>query len=68
MACGSTRKKVREMTFSDYRKLGERIMPFKMVMRPTDGSGEYTEIEWKDVKFDVKLNKSFFSIQNLKSF
>lgn len=61
-------KKVREMTFSNHRKMGDRIMPFKMVMRPADGSGEYTQIEWKDVKFDVKLSKSFFSIQNLKSF
>ncbi len=61
-------KKVRVLEFSNHQKLGDRIMPFKMVMRPTDGSGEYTQIEWKDVTFDVKLDKSFFSIQNLKRF
>ena len=34
---------------------------------PLDGSGEYTEVSWKEIDFQVKLNKGFFTLQKLKS-
>ncbi len=60
-------KAVRILEFSDHRPSGDRVMPMKMVMKPLDGSGEYTEVVWTKIDFSVKLKKSFFSIQNLKS-
>jgi len=59
-------RKVRILEFSEYKDTGERIMPTRMVMKPLDGSGEYTEVKWNDIDFNVKLKKGFFSIQNLK--
>jgi hypothetical protein len=61
-------KPVREMVFSDHKTIGGRTMPMKMVMTPLDGSGEYTMVTWQQIDFTVNLPKSFFSIQNLKSF
>ena len=61
-------KPVRELTFSDYEKNGDRLMPMKMVMTPLDGSGEYTKVTWDNIDFNASIQKSFFSIQNLKSF
>jgi hypothetical protein len=43
-------------------------MPMKMVMKPLDGSGEYTMVKWDNIDFGARIQKSFFSIQNLKSF
>jgi hypothetical protein len=44
-----------------------RILPAKMVMRPLDGSGEYTEVLWTSIDFDVELDKGYFTLVNLKS-
>ncbi len=60
-------KKVRTMTFSEHQKVGDRMLPRKMVMKPLDGSGEYTRISWKKITFDVKLDQGFFSLQTLRS-
>jgi hypothetical protein len=60
-------RKVRVLEFSEHKDVGDRVMPMRMVMKPLDGSGEYTEVRWKHIDFSVKLKKSFFSIQNLKS-
>jgi outer membrane lipoprotein-sorting protein len=60
-------KAVRELSFSDYKDVGGRIIPTKMMMKPLDGSGEYTEVITKNIDFQVKLPKSFFSLQKLKS-
>ena len=47
---------------------GDRTMPMKMVMKPLDGSDEFTMVKWDKIDFTINLQKSFFSIQNLKSF
>lgn len=60
-------QKIRGLTFSDHKTIGDRVVPLKMVMKPLDGSGEYTEVNWKKLDFNVSLKKSFFSIQKLKS-
>jgi len=60
-------KKVRILEFSEHKEIQGIVMPFKMVMKPLDGSGEYTRVQWKKIDFGVKLNKGFFSIQKLRS-
>jgi hypothetical protein len=60
-------KKVRVMTFSDFRQLGGRTRPTKMTMKPLDKPGELTEVTFEKVDFGVKLSKGFFSLQKLRS-
>lgn len=61
-------KPVRELVFSEHTKNGDRVMPMKMMMKPLDNSGEYTMVKWDNIDFNANIQKSFFSIQNLKSF
>ncbi len=57
----------RVLEFTNHKEVNGRTMPTKMTMRPLDKSGEFTSIVWKEIDFDVKLNKSFFTLQRLKS-
>ncbi len=59
--------KVREMTFAKYKKFGKRTLPTLLTMRPLDRNGEYTRLTYEKLDFDVKLKKSFFTLQRLKS-
>jgi len=60
-------KKVRILESSNHTEIDGRMMPMKMVMRPLDGSGEYTEVLWKEIKFNINLSQSFFTLQKLRS-
>ncbi|MFH1602853.1 MAG: outer membrane lipoprotein-sorting protein [Pseudomonadota bacterium] len=60
-------KPVRVLEFSEHKKVGDRVVPFKMLMKPLDGSGEYTEIKIESIDFGVSLGEDFFSLQKLKS-
>lgn len=59
--------KVRQMTFADYRAVGGKVIPTRMKMVPIDEPGEYTEIVWKKIAFDVGIDKTFFTLQRLKA-
>ncbi len=59
--------KVRQLSFSYIKEIGGKTLPTKMVMKPLDGSGEYTQVSWDKLDFGVKLKKRFFSLQRLKS-
>ncbi len=59
-------EKVREMVLSEHKKIGDRTLPLKMKMVPTDKPKEFTEVIYKDLKFGVKLDKGFFSINQLR--
>jgi len=60
-------KAVRLLEFSDHREVDGRMLPMKMTVKPLDGSGEFTRVTWKELDFDVKLDKGFFSLQKLRS-
>lgn len=59
--------KVRAMEYGDFKELGGRTLPTRITMRPLDGSGEYTQITYDLMEFGVKLDASFFSLQQLKA-
>jgi Outer membrane lipoprotein-sorting protein len=61
------KKPVRALELSDFKTIGGRTLPTQMMMRPLDGSGEYTRVTWKELTFDVKLDAGFFSVRNLTS-
>jgi outer membrane lipoprotein-sorting protein len=58
---------VRTMTFSDYERMGGRLVPSKMVVVPTDKPDESTALIYKHLEFDIPISKSFFSLRNLRS-
>jgi len=51
---------------SEIKSLGGRIFPTKWEMIPNDKPGNKTIIDYLDIKFNYKLNESFFSQQNMK--
>jgi hypothetical protein len=57
---------VRTMTFFDYRELGGRLVPAKMRVVPEDKPGEFTEVRYSDLEFDVELDEEFFSLRRLR--
>jgi outer membrane lipoprotein-sorting protein len=59
-------KLVRERTFSEYKTMGGRLIPTRLVMRPVDKPGEQTTIVFEDISFDVPISKETFSLPNLK--
>ncbi len=57
---------VRTMTFSDFRVLGGKTLPTRMVMEPTDGD-ERTVVTYLELDFDVGLDEDFFSLRTLRA-
>jgi outer membrane lipoprotein-sorting protein len=59
------RKLVRELTFSEYKQMGGRFIPARVVMKVIDKPDEPTAIEYKDVVFDAPISEETFSLPNL---
>ena len=58
---------MRTLTFGDYRRFGERLVPAVMRMVPEDEPGEFTEVIYEDLEFDVDLTPDFFSLRQLRT-
>jgi outer membrane lipoprotein-sorting protein len=56
----------RTMTFSDIRDVGGRSIPMRMILRPADKPEEFTEVVYEDIRFDVEIPASTFTVQGLK--
>jgi len=57
---------VRTMNFFDFRQLGGRLVPAAMRVVPEDKPGEYTEVRYSELVFDVDLDEGFFSLRRLR--
>lgn len=57
---------VRELTFSDYKNMGGRLVPTRLVMREANKPSEQTTVLYEDISFDVPISESTFSLPNLK--
>ena len=57
---------VKKYTASDVRELGGRKIPTHWVMQPIDRPDERTEFNYIDIKFNIDVDESFFSEQNMK--
>lgn len=51
---------------SDIKMMGNRKMPTRLEMIPADKPGQKTVLIFKNIEFDVKIDESFFSQQNMK--
>ncbi len=60
-------KVVRIMYYSDVKKIGKRLIPTRMEMIPLKKKGHKTSFKYIEIKFDIKLNKSIFSLRNLRN-
>jgi outer membrane lipoprotein-sorting protein len=58
--------KVRQIRFDDVRVIGGRTLPMRMTVRPTDDPEEMTLLHYRSIEFDLPIEKSFFSLGNLK--
>jgi outer membrane lipoprotein-sorting protein len=57
----------RTMRFSEYRRLGGRLVPARMDVVPSDKPAERTTVIYRELEFDIGLDDSFFSLQNLRA-
>ena len=56
----------RTLTFSDYARMGGRLVPARMEVAPADKPDESTVLRYHELAFDVGLEPSFFSLQRLQ--
>ena len=58
---------VRQIVFSDVKKVGDRILPLTMTVQPTDKPDEHTIMHYDSIAFDIGIQADYFSLQNLKA-
>lgn len=51
---------------SEIKMMGNRKMPTRLEMIPADKPGQKTVLIFKNIEFDIKIDESFFSQQNMK--
>ncbi len=56
----------RTATFFDYRTMGGRLVPARMRMTPAGKPGDYTEMHYLSLQFDVAIPAKTFSLNALK--
>jgi hypothetical protein len=56
----------RTMRYTEFTRLGGRTVPSVMEMVPEDKPGERTTVRYQELDFDIEIDRSFFSLQNLK--
>ena len=56
----------RTMIFEDIKEMGGRLIPAIMHMVPEDKPGEYTKLIYQEIKFDIELQDSLFSLMQLR--
>jgi hypothetical protein len=57
---------VRTMTMSDVRELGGRLLPARMRVEVTDQPGEFTELRYDKIRFDVDIPGEKFTERALR--
>lgn len=58
---------VRTLSFSDYRRMGGRLVPATMLVTPADKPEEFTRFSYNDIEFDIDVDEDFFSLRNLRA-
>jgi outer membrane lipoprotein-sorting protein len=57
---------IKSMIGSDVKKMGGRTIPAHWEMIPHDEPGQKTVMEYLDIKFNIDIDESFFSQQNMR--
>lgn len=53
-------------TLSDIKKVNDRIIPTKYTIVPAEEEDQWTSMEFVNINFNLNIEDSFFSIQNMK--
>ena len=56
----------RTIYFSEVKNMGGRLLPALLKVVPTDKPGEYTELVYESMRFDLDLPESLFSLLELR--
>jgi hypothetical protein len=56
----------RTATFSDYRMMGGRMVPSRMRMTPEGKPGDYTELHYLSLEFNLAIPARTFLLNALK--
>ena len=56
----------RTLDFKNIKLLGGRRMPSVLRMTPMDKPGEFTEVIYESLKFNIGIKDSFFSLNQLR--
>lgn len=56
----------RTLRFDEVKTLGGRVLPAHLLLTPTDTPGQWTEMRYLDVQFDVALPDDTFSLSRLE--
>ena len=56
----------RTIYFSEVKNMGGRLLPALLKVVPTDKPGEYTELVYEAMRFDLDLPESLFSLLELR--
>lgn len=54
------------LTYSDYRRMDDRVIPVRMRMQTVGKKDRYTEMKYKKVRFNVNIPPKIFTLQHLK--
>ena len=57
---------VNEEILDEIENVGDRTIPTRFTMIPADKEGHKTIMKFQKIEFEVEINDSFFSIQNMK--
>jgi hypothetical protein len=57
---------VQTMENYDFKQFGDRLLPSRMEMMPASGKGQKTVITISKAQYNIPMQESFFSQQNLK--
>jgi len=52
--------------FSEISEIGSRVFPMKMLLQPADNPDQKTIMEYQKLEFDIDIDKSFFTQQNMR--
>ncbi|HXK62450.1 MAG TPA: outer membrane lipoprotein-sorting protein [Acidobacteriota bacterium] len=56
----------RTATFSEYEEMDGRLIPTRMRMSPEDKPGEFTEMKYEELEFDLEIDEGVFSLKSLR--
>jgi hypothetical protein len=59
-------RRVREIRFSDVRRISDRTVPLKLTVTPLDKPGEQTVLRYHELAFGVPLDQSYFNLRSLQ--
>ena len=57
---------MRELTFSEYTTMDDRLVPARLVMQPHDKPDEQTVIMYDELRFNLSIPADTFSLRNLE--